>query len=138
MNLFDKYIKDNNIDIELIESSNSTSTAKEASLTHNIPIQNIVKSLVVYKDNEYCIYLVPGNKRLDLDRVGGRMANAKEVKDITGYSIGGVPPFGHKNRLKIYIEDGFDKDNLLLAAGGKPNVVFKIGYEKLSYIITNI
>ena len=136
MNLFEKYLKENNIkDITLIISDKDTHTAQQAADTHNVPVSNIVKSLLVKVDNDFVLYLVPGDKRLDLDRVGGRMANAEEVKDITGYSIGGVPPFGHKTKLKTYIEDGFNKDEILVSAGGKPNIVFKISFERLKELI---
>lgn len=137
MNLFEKYLKENNItDISLIISVNDTHTAQQAADTHNVPISNIVKSLIVKTNNEFALYLIPGDRRLDLNRVGGRMANAEEVREITGYSIGGVPPFGHKTKLKTYIEDGFNENEILVAAGGKPNAVFKITLEKLKELIS--
>jgi prolyl-tRNA editing enzyme YbaK/EbsC (Cys-tRNA(Pro) deacylase) len=138
MNNFEQYLKEKNIsDISLINSQEETHTAQQAADAHQVPVNNIVKSLVVKVDNDFEVFLVPGNKRLDLERVGGRMASTDEVKDITGYSIGGVPPFGHKRKLKINIEDGFDKNNILVAAGGKPNIVFKITFERLEELCTN-
>lgn len=137
MNLFEQYIKNNNINIELIETDATTKTAQDAANTHNVPISNIVKSLLVKIGDKYVIYLVPGDKRLDLDKIGGKMATAGEVKEITGYSIGGVPPFGHKDKLEIHILDGFDSNNILLAAGGKPNIIFKISLEDLKSLIPN-
>ena len=132
MNPFEQYIKDNNIDIQLLETDETTKTAQDAANTHNVPVSNIVKSLLVKVNDKYEIYLVPGDKRLDLERIGGRMATADEVKDITGYSIGGVPPFGHKDKIVTHIEEGFDSSKTLLAAGGKPNVIFRISLEELT------
>lgn len=131
MNLFEEYIKQNNIDIELLETDESTRTAQDAANTHHVPISNIAKSLLTKVGEKFVLYLVPGDRRLDLDAIGGRMANADEVKDITGYSIGGVPPFGHKTKLETHIIDGFDENQILLAAGGKPNIIFKITLDKL-------
>ena len=136
MNRFEQYLKQNKIsDISIITSEEDTNTAEQAANTHNVPVSNIVKSLVVKTDNEFVLYLVPGDKRLDMERVGGRMANAEEVKEITGYSIGGVPPFGHTTKLKTYIVDGFNKDEIVVAAGGKPNTVFKIALKRLKELI---
>ena len=135
MNLFEEYIKSNNIDIDLIETDESTRTAQDAANTHHVPVSNIVKSLVVKVGDGFELYLVPGDKRLDLDKVGERMATAEEVKDITGYSIGGVPPFGHKVKLETHIVDGFDPNQVLLAAGGKPNIIFKISLAELKQLI---
>lgn len=135
MNLFEEYIINNGIKLELIETDESTRTAQDAANTHHVPISNIVKSLVVKIGDDFELFLVPGDKRLDLNQIGGRMATADEVKDITGYSIGGVPPFGHKNKLKTHIMEGFDQNQTLLAAGGKPNIIFKISFEALNQLI---
>lgn len=135
MNLFEKYIKEKNIDIKLIQTDETTKTAQDAANTHNVPVSNIVKSLLVKIDDHFEIHLVPGDRRLDLERIGGRMATAEEVKEITGYSIGGIPPFGHKTKIKTYIEEGFDSNKTLLAAGGKPNIIFKISLEELKRLI---
>lgn len=135
MNLFEQYIKDNNINIELLETDESTRTAQDAANTHHVPVSNIVKSLLTKTEDRFVLYLVPGDKRLDLESIGGRMANADEVKDVTGYSIGGVPPFGHATKLETHIMDGFDGEKILLAAGGKPNIIFKITLEELKKLI---
>lgn len=135
MNLFEEYIQKNNIDIQLIETEEPTRTALEAATTHNVPISNIVKSLLVKKDIIFELYLVPGDKRLDLEGIGGVMANAQEVKDITGYTIGGVPPFGHRQKLVTHIVEGFNTNEELVAAGGKPNIVFRISLERLKQLI---
>lgn len=135
MNLFEEYIKANNLDIELIETDESTRTAQDAANTHDVPVSNIVKSLLTKVGDDFVLYLVPGDRRLDLESIGGRMANADEVKEITGYSIGGVPPFGHITKLETHIMDGLDSSKTLLAAGGKPNIIFKITLEKLRSLI---
>lgn len=135
---FQNYLKENNIDIEVEEFNQTTHTAEDASKVYGIPVCNIVKSLLVFVDSEYCLFLVPGDRRLDLNSIkkrfnaeSVRMANASEVKDITGYSIGGVPPFGHKSKIKTYIEDGFNNEDFLVAAAGSSNSVFRITLKKL-------
>jgi len=135
MNLFEKYIKENNVEIELIETDRTTRTAKDAAHTHGVPVSNIVKSLVIKIGDGYEIYLVPGDKKLDLEGIKGRMATAEEVKEVTGYSIGGVPPFGHKVRLETHLVEGFDKNKELLAAGGKPNIIFKTSFKELKELV---
>lgn len=130
-------------DIEIIETQESTRTAQEAADTHNVPVSNIVKSLLVRIDNRFELHLVPGDKRLDIESIKRKnntenvnMANADEVKMITGYSIGGVPPFAHKQRIETVIEDGFDKSISLVAAAGSSNSVFKISYERLEQLVS--
>ena len=139
---FLKYCEENNIKIDLIEKEETSRTAEEAAKAHGVPVCNIVKSLVVKADEEFLVFLVPGDKRIDFDYIKNtygfkkaRMANADEVKEVTGYSIGGVPPFGHKNKLKIYIYDGFDKTQDLYAAAGAHNATFKITFDQLKSLV---
>ena len=65
------------------------------------------------------------------------MANAVEVKKYTGFSIGGVSPVGHLEKMDILIDKSFSRFDNVYAAAGHPNCVFKINYEKLIKI-TNV
>lgn len=129
---FKNYLEKNNLDIKVIETTQPTRTAQEAADTHGVPVSNIVKSLLVKVDEEFKLFLVPGDKRLDLEDLKKRfntenirMATADEVKEVTGFSIGGVPPFGHTNPIPTYIEEGFDENKAIAAAAGSGNSVFK-------------
>ncbi len=139
--LFQKFLNKNNLNITILESENKTHTAQQAADAHSVPIQNIVKSILVKIDTQFCLFLVPGDKKIDLvekkkffNAKQIEIAKPEEVKNITGYSIGGVPPFGHKTKITVYIEKGFDKSQELLAAAGSPNAVFKISLETLQEI----
>ena len=141
--VFEQFLKKNNLDIEVIESQDKTHTAQQAADAHGIPVRNIVKSILVKIDNEFFLFLVPGDKKIDLEEKKREfnaknitIANPEEVKNITGYSIGGVPPFGHKQKIKTFVEKGFDKKENLLAAAGSPKCVFKIGLEELKKTIS--
>ena len=62
------------------------------------------------------------------------MANADEVKLITGFSIGGVSPVAHRNNLNILIDKSLNRFDYVYAAAGHPNCVFKIDYNQLTKI----
>ena len=62
------------------------------------------------------------------------MAGAEEVKNITGFTIGGVSPIGHLNKVEIYIDNSLERFNSLFAAAGHPNCVFKINFINLQKI----
>ena len=141
--VFQKFLNENNLKIQIIDSKENTHTAQQAADTHSIPVRNIVKSILVKIDEKFVLFLVPGDKRIDLKEKKKdfnakkiEVANADEVKNITGYSIGGVPPFGHKEKLKTFVEKGFDENEKLLAAAGSPNSVFKISLKELEKIIS--
>lgn len=135
---FKDYLKAHKIeDIEVLNADRSTHTAREAADFHNVPVSNIVKSILVTDDKNFIMVLVPGDVRIDFEKVnailGGeyRMSTPEEAKRVTGYSIGGIPPFGHIENLKTYIYPGFDKSIELIAAGGSSKDTFKVSYDRL-------
>ncbi|NMB70423.1 YbaK/EbsC family protein [candidate division WWE3 bacterium] len=139
---FKKYILDKGIDIKIIEAPSTTKSAKEAAAVHGVPVGSIVKSLLVKVDDRFVIYLTPGDVRLDFDLIKKefnasevRMANADEVKKVTGYSIGGVPPFGHKTRIETHIHPAFSNDYPLYAAAGSALANFETTLEELQKML---
>ena len=67
-----------------------------------------------------------------LDEKDVSMANAEQVKKITGYTIGGVSPVGHLTKVNILIDKNLNRFNAIFAAAGHPNCIFKINFEKLT------
>jgi prolyl-tRNA editing enzyme YbaK/EbsC (Cys-tRNA(Pro) deacylase) len=79
--------------------------------------------------------LVSGKNQLDdrklaaLYQVGRkriRRPSAETVKSVTGFSIGGVPPFGHQEALPTFIDQDLMHYEVVWAAAGTPNAVFAI------------
>ena len=62
------------------------------------------------------------------------MASAEDVKNITGYTIGGVSPIGHLKKINILIDKSLNRFNALFAAAGHPNCVFEIDFNNLQKI----
>ncbi len=134
--VFNNFLQRNNLkDIVVIATKESTKSAQDAATTHNVPVSNIIKSLLVEFSDGHCeMFLVPGDKKLELT-VKMKMANPDKVKELTGHSIGGVTPFGHIAKLKINIVDGFNPSSLLYGAAGSLNSVFPISYQRLIEIV---
>ena len=59
------------------------------------------------------------------------MANADQVKSQTGFSIGGVSPVAHLEKIKILVDSSLSRYENVYAAAGHPNSIFKIGYKQL-------
>lgn len=138
--MFRDYVEKLGLPIEIVDSEDQTThTAANAAKAHGVPVSNIIKSLLFkHKDaDQFIMALVPGDRRMNMDRlseyVGGkiRMATPDEVKSVTGYSIGGVPPFGHASSLTTYVMDGFDGSVELLGAAGSAHTIFKCTLEDL-------
>ena len=59
------------------------------------------------------------------------MANADQVKEQTGFSIGGVSPIGHIEKINILVDKSLSRFENIYAAAGHPHSIFKITYKQL-------
>jgi len=123
---------------EILVLNKEAKTAKDAAIVINCDIGSIVKSLLIKIDDDFLICLVAGDKRCSLKKLKNIlrkdnvfMADAKEVKENTGFSIGGVAPVAHLKKLDILIDKSLNRFKNLYAAAGHPNCVFKISYHDL-------
>ena len=128
---FDKSLK-----VIILDSSARTALGAASSL--KCEVGAIVKSLLFKTEKTYTLCLVAGDRRASLNKIKKMlnlkdvsMASADEVKNVTGFTIGGVSPVGHLNKLNIYIDNSLKRFEILYAAAGHPNCVFKIDYTNL-------
>ena len=137
----EKFLKDydKNLNVTLLE--NSARTAIEAASSLNCEVGAIVKSLLFKTENTYTLCLVAGDRKASLNKIkktlnikDASMASADEVKEVTGFTIGGVSPIGHLNKVNIYIDKSLERFATLYAAAGHPNCVFKIDFLNLQKI----
>ena len=131
LNKFNKNLK-----VQILEKT--ARTAKEAANALNCEEGAIVKSLVFKSETGFLICLVSGDKRCSLNKLKKviskkdvSMASADDVKAQTGFTIGGVSPVGHINDLDIIIDKTLERFQIVYAAAGHPNSIFKIDISKL-------
>ena len=129
----------------VVELENSARTAKDAANSLNCEVGAIVKSLLLKIDDSFLLCLIAGDKRCSLNKIkkiknskNVRMASAEEVKEQTGYTIGGVSPVGHKNELEILIDNSLNRFKAIFAAAGHPNCIFEINYDDLKKITSGL
>ena len=130
---------------EVIVLDTSARTAKDAAKSLNCEIGAIIKSLLFKTDNTYTLFLVSGDKKASLNKIkkilnikDAFMASAEEVKNITGFTIGGVAPIGHLNKINVYIDNSLKRFEHLYAAAGHPNCIFKTNYQDLQKITNGL
>ena len=119
----------------------SARTALEAARSLDCEVGAIVKSLLFKTEKTFTLCLVAGDKKASLSKIkkelnikDASMASAEEVKDITGFTIGGVAPIGHLKKINILIDNSLKRFNSLFAAAGHPNCVFKTNFVDLKKI----
>jgi prolyl-tRNA editing enzyme YbaK/EbsC (Cys-tRNA(Pro) deacylase) len=126
------------VTIEVTAFDESTHTASQAAHAVGAELGQIVKSLVfvIPRDEqglEPIVCLVSGPNRVDLKLLAAVLANsdvrrasAREANDLTGFVIGGIPPFGFSGRTRVVMDPDLGRFSLVWAAAGLPNVVFPV------------
>ena len=141
----EKYLKDFDTNLDVILLDTSARTAMEAALSLNCSVGAIVKSLLFKTENTFTLCLVAGDKKASLNKIkkilcikDASLASVDDVKNITGFTIGGVSPIGHLKKIDIYIDNSLERFNDLYAAAGHPNCVFKISFNDLQKITNGL
>ena len=137
----EKSIKEYNSEMSVIVLDSSAKTAIEAASSLGCEVGAIVKSLLFKTENTFTLFLVSGDKKASLNKIkktlnikDTSMASPDDVKNITGYTIGGVSPVGHLNKIEIFIDHSLARFENLYAAAGHPNCVFKTNFDDLQKI----
>jgi len=126
------------VTLDIRQFDESTHTAEEAAAAVEAELGQIVKSLVfvIPTDDgglEPVIALVSGPNRVDLARLAAvtgrldiRRATAREAQELTGYVIGGIPPFGHVSSVRTVMDPDLTRFQVVWAAAGTPTAVFPV------------
>ena len=129
----EKCLKEFDENLSVVELENSAKTALDAANSLNCEVGAIVKSLLIKIENDFLLCLVSGDKRCSLNKLkkisekkNVRMASADEVKSQTGYTIGGVSPVGHINKIQIFIDNSLRRFSALLTGSLFNKVIFNL------------
>ena len=137
----EKALKDFDQSLAVIILEETARTAKDAALSLKCEVGAIVKSLLFKTEDGYILSLVAWDIRCSLNKLKKitnkrfiSMASPYEVKTQTGYTIGGVSPVGHLNKIDIFIDKSLKRFMNLFGAAGHPNCVFKIDFINIQKI----
>ena len=133
-----EFIKKFDNKLKVLVLDTTAKTANDAANSLKCEVGAIVKSLLFKADDSFLICLIAGDKRCSLNKLKKilqkkdvSMANADEVKVVTGFSIGGVAPVAYITNLDILIDKSLSRFQYVFGAAGHPNCVFKITYNQL-------
>ncbi len=134
-----EFIRSRGIEVEIVTFDESTRTSELAAATIGCEVAQIAKSIVFIVDDEQPILVIAsGPNRVDTeklaDQVGSekvKIADAKTVKRVTGFPVGGVPPVAHDSQLRTILDPSLMRFQVVFAAAGTPNTVFGISPKEL-------
>jgi prolyl-tRNA editing enzyme YbaK/EbsC (Cys-tRNA(Pro) deacylase) len=124
---------------EIVTMADSTRTAAEAAAACGCVVGQIVKSLVFRGADSGTpyLFLVSGKNRVDESKAaraigeGLTRPDAAYVRGATGFAIGGIPPFGHAQPLKTYMDADLLAYAEVWTAAGTPHCVMRLTPQEL-------
>lgn len=133
-----EYLRKNNIDAQIIylkpgEAKTSISAARAVGCS----LGQIAKNILLIGEKSRILVITSGDKRVDLTKVSEifmerfRLATPREVLEETGYSVGGVPPFGHIKEIKKIVDTSIKRFSFVYTSGGSEDTLMKINVEEL-------
>jgi prolyl-tRNA editing enzyme YbaK/EbsC (Cys-tRNA(Pro) deacylase) len=131
-----EYLSRSGIIFEIREFEESTKNSALAAQALGCSVAEIAKS-VVFLGAKTAVVILSGDKKVDPTKLakeaGGemRIASADDVRERTGFPIGGVPPFPHNADVLVYPDRSLTRFDEVWAAAGTPNAVVKLSAKAL-------
>lgn len=130
------------LELQVVTMQDSTRTCVEAATTIGCEVGQIVKSMIFRgKTTGMPVLIVAsGDNRINEKKmkeyIGEAVSrpDANFVQETTGFAIGGIPPIGHVNKLKCFIDSDLFRYNEVWAAAGTPFDVFRLSPDQLAAI----
>lgn len=117
----------------------TTHTAADAAKALGVEIGQIAKTLVFMAEDKPYVVVMSGDKRVSLEKFGDvvekklRKAKAEEVREYTGYVIGGVAPVMRSNKVvTLFVDESLKRFNTLWVAAGTSVTVFSCSPDELA------
>tara|TARA_Y100000591_G_C21840243_1_gene705112 strand:+ start:99 stop:554 length:456 start_codon:yes stop_codon:yes gene_type:complete len=128
---------------QVVELTDTARSALDASKALGVPVGAIVKTLIFVIQNDEgitpIVCLISGDMLCDTDQIteilniDGKVKrpDANTVKDLTGYSIGGVSPIGLPSDISIIMDSALERFNKIWSAAGHTHCVFPATFDRL-------
>lgn len=128
------FLNKKRIPYEIIKYEHEEKGAEFAAKATGYPLERTVKTLVVELEHKsYCLALLPGHRELDLRKLAAlcaakrsAMVDIKTAERLTGYLVGGISPFGTRQRLETFMEESILANEEILINAGQRGVMLKM------------
>jgi prolyl-tRNA editing enzyme YbaK/EbsC (Cys-tRNA(Pro) deacylase) len=126
------------LDVAIHQFPAGTKTSADAAAAVGCELSAIAKSIVFMADGKPVVAILPGDRRLDVDKLGVvlgaaavRRASLNEARQATGFSAGGTPAFGYPNPLPVYVDVSLTRHEEVWSAAGTPTTVYPVPLTEL-------
>lgn len=153
-----RFVEENGISARLIAELGDTPTVPAAAAALGVSPDAIVKTLLFLVNNpaqkdappEPVVVISNGERRVEKKGLAGhfgvgknqvKLAPADVVLDELGYPAGGVPPFGHRRRLPVFVDASiraFADDDVIYGGGGDDRTMLALTVAELMRVVAPV
>ena len=135
------FLRASGVESRIQEFPEGTPTAEAAAEAAGCELEQIVKSLVLVCDERPVVALVPGDRRVDPEKVAravdasaARVASAREVVKATGFAPGAVAPFPLPSVDTVLMDRALYRHPLVWAGAGSSHHILGMAPTELGRV----
>jgi len=129
-----KWLRQRRIAFAVVSYAHEIKGAEYAAAATGFPLAQTIKTLVADLGGGNCaLALMPGDRQLSLKKMAqvlgvkkAVMAEASQAERLTGYPVGGISPFGLRQRLPAVMEQSLLAHEHVLINGGQRGLLLKL------------
>lgn len=130
-----RFIDANAIEATILSMTEQTPTVEDAARALGVKTDWIIKSLIFIADDSPLMVINNGTARVDRRKISehlviGRsrikLASPDQALSISGYAVGSMPPFGHKQALTTLVDKSVLKMDTIFAGGGGIDAMMRL------------
>jgi Cys-tRNA(Pro) deacylase len=135
-----QFIEDHQIEATILPMAGHTPTVSDAARELKVSTEQIIKSLVFMSDETPLLVINNGLARVDRRKLASylavgrkkvKFASADQALDITGFVVGSMPPFGHRQALRTLVDSAVLTMDTIYGGGGAIDAMMRLTPQEL-------
>jgi Cys-tRNA(Pro) deacylase len=134
------FIDHHRIQATIMPLNAHTLTVGDAARALAVNTNQIIKSLVFHIDGKPLLVINNGPARVDRRKLAAylevgrkkvKFASPDTVFALTGFVVGSMPPFGHKQKLRTLVDTAVTQLDIIYGGGGDIDAMMRLTPEEL-------
>lgn len=134
------FLEDQTVPGEILFLEIPTPTVETAAMAVGTTPQQIVKSILFMVDDEPVLAVSCGTDRVDRRAIAAvcgvgrkkvKLASPKIMLEVSGYEVGAMPPFAHRQKIKTLLDQRVLQQPVVYAGGGAENALLRLSPEDI-------
>ncbi len=138
----ENFLRTKNVKYRTVHHSPAFSSQEIAEAAH-VPARRLAKVTMVKINGELAMAVLPASEMVDVEALG-KLADSKTVQIATehdfadrfpGCEVGAMPPFGNLWGMKVFVSNGFSKDENIAFEAGSHSELLEIPYTDFERLV---